>query len=169
MTEKENKKTEEVKEVLAKGAAEEVGASESKKESETKKGKKAAKPRGRAKKKDVKQIPVGLAFVQATYNNTMVTLTDPNGNVLAWSSAGKMGFKGPKKATPYAASVIVKNVVEKVFPYGLKEVSVFMKGVGSGRDGAVRALHANNINITTIKDVTPIPHNGCRPVKVRRV
>ena len=167
----ENKKVEENKEpaveemVLDTGEPVKEAAGEAKDE----KGKKVAKPRGRAKKKDVKQILIGLAFVQATYNNTMVTLTDPNGNVLAWSSAGKMGFKGPKKATPYAASVIVKNVAEKVFPHGLKEVSVFVKGVGSGRDGAVRALHANNINVTSIKDITPIPHNGCRPAKVRRV
>ena len=167
----ENKKTEEVKEVSIEDIVLDTGAPTVKDEKGEKeeKGKKSSnKPRGRAKKKDVKQIPIGLAFVQATYNNTMVTLTDPNGNVLAWSSAGKMGFKGPKKATPYAASLIVKNVAEKVFPYGLKEVSVFVKGVGSGRDGAVRALHANNINVTSIKDITPIPHNGCRPCKVRR-
>lgn len=168
----ENKKTEEAKETPTEEVILDTGASsESKSEKEAKeeKGKKAAKPRGRAKKKDVRQVPVGLAFVQATYNNTMLTLTDPNGNVLAWSSAGKMGFKGPKKATPYAASIIVKNVAEKVLPHGLKEVSVFVKGVGSGRDGAVRALHANNIIVTSIKDITPIPHNGCRPAKVRRV
>ncbi len=169
----ENKKIEENKEVSIEDIVLDIGAPEKEAKDEKgekdEKGKKSSKPRGRAKKKDVKQIPVGLAFVQATYNNTMVTLTDPNGNVLAWSSAGKMGFKGPKKATPYAASLIVKNVAEKVFPYGLKEVSVFVKGVGSGRDGAVRALHANNINVTSIKDVTPIPHNGCRPCKVRRV
>lgn len=167
----ENKKTEELKETPIEEMVLDTGAPEVKSEKEVKdeKGKKSSKPRGRAKKKDVKPVPVGMVFVQATYNNTMVTLTDPNGNVLAWSSAGKMGFKGPKKATPYAASVIVKNVAEKVFPYGLKEVSVFVKGVGSGRDGAVRALHANNINVTSIKDITPIPHNGCRPAKIRRV
>lgn len=130
--------------------------------------KKAAKPRGR-KKKEARQVTAGLVYVQATYNNTMVTITDPTGNVLSWSSAGLMGFKGPKKSTPYAASMIVKNAVEKVAPYGIREVNVFVKGVGSGRDAAVRALHANGLAVLTIKDVTPIPHNGCRPAKVRRI
>jgi len=114
-------------------------------------------------------IPKGKAYIQATYNNTIVSLTDMDGNVIAWSSAGQLGFKGPKKATPYAATTIVKNVVEKVQPSGLKTVDVFVKGVGSGREAAIRALGANNISILSIKDVTPIPHNGCRPPKVRRV
>lgn len=129
---------------------------------------KKAKPRSR-KKKEIKQVPSGRVYIQATYNNTMITITDPQGNVLAWSSAGAMGFKGPKKSTPYAASVIVRNVVEKVQPHGLKEVKVFVKGIGSGRDASVRALYANGLNVASIKDVTPIPHNGCRPPKVRRV
>jgi len=121
------------------------------------------------KKKVVKQVSQGCVYVQATYNNTIVTLTDLNGNTLAWSSAGHCGFKGPKKATPYAASSIVKNVADRVKEIGLKEVSVFVKGVGSGRDAAVRALNANGFSILSIKDITPLPHNGCRPPKPRRV
>jgi small subunit ribosomal protein S11 len=91
------------------------------------------------------------------------------GNVVSWSSAGRCGFKGPKKATPYAASIIVKDAADKAKAMGLKSVDVFVKGVGSGREGAIRALNANNINVMSIKDITPIPHNGCRPPKVRRV
>ena len=121
------------------------------------------------KKKVMKQVSQGCAFITATYNNTIVTLTDLNGNTLAWSSAGNCGFKGPKKATPYAASVIVKSASEKVKESGLKEVAVFVKGVGSGRDAAVRALNANGFNVTSIKDMTPLPHNGCRPRKPRRI
>ena len=132
-------------------------------------GKKSkAAPRKKAKK-NVRQVSHGRCYVQATYNNTIVTLTDPNGNVLAWSSAGKVGFSGPKKSTPYAASMIIKDVCEKVKDTGLKDVNVFVKGIGSGRESAVRALNANGINVLTIKDVTPIPHNGCRPPKPRRV
>ncbi|MCA9389496.1 MAG: 30S ribosomal protein S11 [Candidatus Magasanikbacteria bacterium] len=107
--------------------------------------------------------------MHASFNNTIVTLTDMNGNTLSWSSAGVQGFKGPKKATPYAASMIVKDAVEKAADYGLKEVSVFMSGVGQGREGALRALNANGLGILTIKDVTPIPHNGCRQPRPRRV
>jgi small subunit ribosomal protein S11 len=130
----------------------------------------SAAPAARTKKKKaVKNVSIGRAYVQATYNNTIITLTDNNGNVLGWSSAGSSGFKGPKKSTPYAASIIVKNVCDKVKDYGLKEVSVFVTGVGSGREGAVRALHANGLNVTSIKDITPIPHNGCRAPKPRRI
>lgn len=127
---------------------------------------KVAKPR---KKKVVRHVPIGRAYIQATYNNTIVTLTDQNGNVLSWSSSGGCGFKGPKKATPYAAGIVVKNAADKVIDYGLKELSVFVKGVGSGREAAVRALNANGFNILGIKDTTPIPHNGCRQPKPRRV
>lgn len=123
-----------------------------------------------SKKKKVKKVvKKGQAHIQATYNNTIVTLSDPQGNVLAWSSAGVNGFKGPKKATPYAAGIIVKNVAERVKDYGLSEVDVFVKGVGAGREAAIRALHANNISVTSIKDMTPIPHNGCRSKKPRRI
>ena len=97
----------------------------------------------RRRKKVIKQISHGNAYIQATYNNTIVTLADTNGNVLAWSSAGQVGFKGPKKATPYAASQVVKDVVEKVAPYGLRDVHVFVKGIGGGREGAIRALNAS--------------------------
>jgi|SRR3989339_1412684 len=120
-------------------------------------------------KKIVKQIPRGNAYIQASYNNTIVTITDPNGNALAWASAGGAGFKGPKKATPYAASLVVKNAVDKCAQYGLKDVAVYVKGIGGGREGAIRALHANGLNVTVINEVTPIPHNGCRAPKRRRV
>jgi len=123
----------------------------------------------RKKKKTIKAVPHGAAYVQATYNNTIVTLTDLNGNTIAWASAGNCGFKGPKKATPYAASMIVKKVTEKAEEYGLKDLSVYVKGVGSGRDASVRALNASGFNILSIKDLTPLPHNGCRPRKPRRV
>lgn len=126
------------------------------------------KTRGR-KKKAAKIAHDGCAYIQATYNNTIITLTDLNGNVLGWSSAGHVGFRGPKKATPYAASKIVKDVIEKTKDTGLKSVSVFVKGIGAGRDAAVRALNANNIQINSIKDVTPIPHNGCKRPRPRRV
>jgi small subunit ribosomal protein S11 len=131
--------------------------------------KKVVKPKPKKGKKSRAQVPTGKAFIQATYNNTIVTLTDLNGNVIAWSTAGVNGFKGPKKATPYAASMIVKDAVEKAADTGLKEVSVFITGVGQGREGALRALNANGLNILAIKDVTPVPHNGCRPPRPRRV
>lgn len=125
-------------------------------------------PRSRGKKKRT-FVSSGQAHILATYNNTVVTLTDQNGNVLGWSSAGHVGFRGPKKSTPYAAGVIVRNVAEKVRDLGLKTLDVFVKGVGSGREAAVRALTANGFNISSIKDITPIPHNGPRPPKPRRV
>jgi len=123
----------------------------------------------KSKKKIKKQVPIGRAYIKATYNNTIVTFTDQSGNVIAWSSAGTAGFRGPKKATPYAAGVIVRQAVEKAKECGLKEVSVFVKGVGSGREAAIRALNTNGLTSISIKDVTPIPHNGCRPKKPRRV
>lgn len=121
------------------------------------------------KKKAVRQVTHGNAYIQASYNNTIVTITDPNGDVLSWSSSGKVGFKGPKKATPYAAGMVVKDLVGKLESYGLKEIHVFVKGIGGGREGAVRALHINGLNVLSVSDVTPIPHNGCRPPKKRRV
>ncbi|MFA6466521.1 MAG: 30S ribosomal protein S11 [Patescibacteria group bacterium] len=123
----------------------------------------------KSKKKVKKSIKKGQAYIQATYNNTIVTIADGQGNTLAWSSAGANGFKGPKKATPYAAGIIVRNVVEKTKEMGLAEVDVFVKGVGAGREAAIRALHANGLAIGSIKDLTPIPHNGCRAKKTRRV
>jgi len=121
------------------------------------------------KKKIKRSIRRGQAHIQATYNNTMVSICDQNGNVVAWSSAGGCGFKGPKKSTPYAAGIIVKDVAEKVKDTGMQEVDVFIKGIGSGREAAVRALQANGLQVISIKDMTPIPHNGCRAPKVRRV
>ncbi len=121
------------------------------------------------KNKKKRQVRRGQAHILATYNNTIITLTDQNGAVLTYSSAGQCGFKGPKKATPYAAGVIVKNAVEKSKDYGLSEVAVFVKGVGTGRESAIRSLHAHGLKVVSIKDVTPIPHNGCRARKPRRV
>ncbi|MDD5109627.1 MAG: 30S ribosomal protein S11 [Patescibacteria group bacterium] len=128
----------------------------------------AAERSARAKKVK-RQVPVGRVYIQATYNNTIVTFTDPQGNVLAQSSAGLIGFRGPKKATPYAAGSIIRSAVTKVQGYGLREVNVFVKGFGSGREAAIRAINANGIAILGIKDVTPLPHNGCRPKKPRRI
>ncbi len=116
-----------------------------------------------------RQIRKGQAHIQATYNNTIVTITDLNGAVLGWSSAGVIGFKGAKKSTPYAASQIVNAVVEKVQKNNIKELQVFVKGVGGGRDAAIRALAAKGFEISLIKDITPIAHNGCRRRKPRRV
>lgn len=130
---------------------------------------KEIKAKAQKKQKAKKQVSRGRAYVKSTYNNTIVTLTDQNGNVLALSSAGQAGFKGPKKATPYAAGVIVKNVAEKVKEYGLRDINVFVKGVGAGREAAIRALNANGLNVLSIQDITPIPHGGCRPPKPRRV
>jgi small subunit ribosomal protein S11 len=124
-----------------------------------------AKRKGKKKK----FVTAGRAHIQATYNNTIVTLTDQGGNVLAWSSAGKCGFKGPKKATPYAAGVIVRDVVERTKIMGLKQVDVFVRGVGMGREAAVRALAGAGLQILAIKDITPVPHNGPRAPKPRRV
>jgi len=121
------------------------------------------------KKKVLKQVSHARAYIQATFNNTIVTVTDQNGDVLGWASAGMVGFKGPKKATPYAAGQVVKRVVDSIVPHAVKEVSVFIKGIGGGREGAIRGFNANGINVLSIKDVTPIPHNGCRPPKRRRV
>jgi len=121
------------------------------------------------KKKVKRSLKRGQAHIQATYNNTMVTISDQTGNVIASSSAGQCGFKGPKKSTPYAAGVIVRNVAEKVKDTGLQEVDVFVKGVGAGREGAIRALHTNGLEVLSIRDITPIPHNGTRAPKPRRV
>lgn len=116
-----------------------------------------------------KRIEKGKAFIKSSYNNTMVTICDSQGGVLAWSSAGSLGFKGPKKATPYAASKVVEALSDKVKKLGLRDLEIFVRGIGSGREAAVRALASHGFNILLIKDVTPVPHNGCRPPKVRRV
>lgn len=135
---------------------------------EKKGGKKPIKVK-RGKKKIIKQVTIGNAYIKATYNNTIITITDQVGNAISFSSAGLMGFKGAKKATPYAATVIVRDAVEKAKSTGIRDVNVFVKGVGMGRESAVRALNANGLNVMAIKDVTPIPHNGCRKPKPRRV
>lgn len=122
------------------------------------------------KKKTDKVVKIGRAYINATYNNTMISLTDNNGDVISWASAGMAGFKGAKKATPYAAQIITKIACQKAKEeYGLEEVSVFVSGVGTGREAAIRALNANGLNVTAIKDTTSVPHNGCRPKKPRRV
>ncbi|MDA1038219.1 MAG: 30S ribosomal protein S11 [bacterium] len=126
--------------------------------------------KSRAKKnKPIRQATVGNLFIQSTYNNTLVTATDLNGNTISWSSSGQCGFKGPKKATPYAAGIILKTLAEKLKGSGLKDVHVYVKGVGGGRDSAVRSINANGFNVLSIKDMTPIPHNGCRSQKPRRM
>jgi small subunit ribosomal protein S11 len=121
------------------------------------------------KKKVIKEVAVGRVYVNATFNNTLVTITDTEGNALGWSSSGAVGFKGARKSTPYAASTAVETLAKKLMTQGLNEVEVFIKGPGSGRDAAIRALKNSGINIKAIADVTPIPHNGPRPRKRRRV
>jgi small subunit ribosomal protein S11 len=121
------------------------------------------------KKREKKLIPLGRAYVQATFNNTIVTLTDPQGNVISCSSSGTSGFKGSRKSTPYAAQMAATTAARKAMDAGLKQVEVFVKGPGSGREAAIRALQAAGLYVTSIRDVTPVPHNGCRPPKRRRV
>ena len=125
--------------------------------------------KGRSKKKE-KKLPVdGIVNILSTFNNTIVTITDASGNVVAWSSAGSVGFKGTKKGTPFAAQLAAQAVVRKVTALGMKEVQVLVKGPGSGRESAIRAIQSAGLNIKSIKDITPIPHNGCRSRKRRRV
>ena len=121
------------------------------------------------KKKEKKNILNGVAHIQSTFNNTIVTITDPSGNVVAWSSAGTQGFKGSRKSTPFAAQLAAEDAAKKAMEHGMKNVEVYVKGPGAGREAALRALQAAGFNIVLIKDVTPIPHNGCRPPKRRRV
>lgn len=123
----------------------------------------------KAKKKVVKNITNGVAHIFATFNNTIVTITDRQGNTVVWSSCGSVGFKGSKKSTPFAAQITAKGAAKKALEHGLKDVEVYVKGPGSGRESAIRALQAAGLRITAIIDVTPIPHNGCRPPKRRRV
>lgn len=120
-------------------------------------------------KKNKRQILKGRASIQCTYNNTIVSIADLNGAILGWSSSGHLAFKGAKKSTPYAATQVVADVTEKVKKYGVQELEVFVKGVGSGREASIRALANNGFNLVTIKDITPIPHNGCRPRRPRRI
>ncbi len=128
-----------------------------------------AKPQARIRRREKKNITSGIAHVNATFNNTMVTITDVQGNTISWSSAGGMGFKGSRKSTPYAAQMAGEDAGRKAQEHGVKTLEVNVKGPGSGRESALRALQAIGFTITAIRDVTPIPHNGCRPRKRRRV
>jgi small subunit ribosomal protein S11 len=140
-----------------------------KKKAENEQKNKKAKAR-RKKKKVVVKVPIGRAYIKASYNNTIITITDLQGEVISWASAGVAGFKGPKKATPYAAQIITRIAVGKARQeYGLSEVSVLVRGVGTGRESAIRSLNNNGLIVTSISDVTPKPHNGCRARKPRRV
>ncbi len=127
------------------------------------------KPAVKAKKKAVKHVTNGVAHIQASFNNTIVTITDKKGETLAWASSGSVGFSGSKKSTPFAAQIAAETAAKKAMEHGLKEIEVYVKGPGSGRESAIRALQAAGLSISLIKDVTPIPHNGCRPPKRRRV
>src|SRR5579884_30938 len=131
--------------------------------------KKKAAVAAKVRRRERKSIPRGQAHIQATFNNTIVTLTDPNGNVISWGSAGGQGFKGSRKSTPYAAQVTAETAARKAMDHGLRQIDVFVKGPGSGREAAIRSLQAAGLTVTSITDVTPIPHNGCRPPKRRRV
>ena len=127
------------------------------------------KKRTRIRKKERKNIPQGRAYIQAIFNNTIITLTDPQGNVITSASAGTAGFKGSRKSTPYAAQLAATNAAKKGIEHGLKEIHVYVKGPGSGREAAIRSLQSTGLNVASIRDVTPIPHNGCRARKRRRV
>ncbi len=123
----------------------------------------------RVKRRERKNIDRGQAHIQSTFNNTIVTLTDANGNVISWASAGQLGFKGSRKSTPFAAQMAAEEAAKKAMEHGLKIVEVYVKGPGSGREAAIRSLQASGLEVSLIKDTTPIPHNGCRPPKRRRV
>lgn len=128
-----------------------------------------AKPVKKTKKRARKQIPVGIVHIQSSFNNTLVTVTDLQGNTLSWSSGGVKGFKGSRKGTPFAAQLAAEDAVRKAMEHGVRQVTVYVKGPGAGRDSALRVLQKTGIRVTGIRDVTPIPHNGCRPPKKRRV
>ena len=127
------------------------------------------KKKPKVKKKAVRVIPSGIAHILATFNNTIVTITDTGGNTITWASTGTSGFRGSKKSTPFAAGIAAERAARKSLELGVKEVEVFIKGPGAGRESAIRSLQAAGLRIKAIKDVTPIPHNGCRPPKRRRV
>lgn len=129
----------------------------------------AARGGGRGKKKVKKNVPRGVVHIQATFNNTIVTITDMEGNTLSWATAGNTGFKGSRKSTPYAAQITAQEAANRAMEHGLQQVEVYVKGPGSGREAAIRALQVVGLQIKMIKDVTPIPHNGCRPPQRRRV
>ena len=123
----------------------------------------------KTKKKTARNVTSGIAHVFATFNNTIITITDRQGNAVVWASCGSSGFKGSKKSTPFAAQIAARNAAKKALEHGMKDVEVFVKGPGSGRESAIRAIQAAGLRVSAIKDVTPIPHNGCRPPKRRRV
>ncbi len=123
----------------------------------------------RVRRRERKQIPRGNAYIQSSFNNTLVTITDPDGNTISWGSAGTAGFKGSRKSTPYAAGLAAEGAARRAMEHGLRQVEVYVKGPGSGREAAIRSLQAAGLTISAITDVTPIPHNGCRPPKKRRV
>jgi len=129
----------------------------------------ARAPSRSRKKRERKNIPVGVAHIKATFNNTLVTITDPGGNVVSWSSAGVQGFKGSRKGTPFAAQLAAQDAAKKALEHGMRSVDVYVKGPGAGREAALRALQAAGLSVNLIRDVSPIPHNGCRPPKRRRV
>jgi small subunit ribosomal protein S11 len=124
---------------------------------------------GRQRRRERKSVPRGRAYIRATFNNTLITITDPNGNALSWSSAGAQNFRGSRKSTPYAAQVAAETAARKAMEHGLRHVEVFVRGPGSGREAAIRALSQSGLTVVSMTDVTPIPHNGCRPPKKRRV
>ncbi|MDH4333887.1 MAG: 30S ribosomal protein S11 [Chloroflexota bacterium] len=123
----------------------------------------------RTKKREKKNVPVGHVHIQSTFNNTIVTITDPTGNTVSWGSAGLVGIKGSRKSTPYAASQTAEGAARRAMEHGMRQVEVFVKGPGAGREQAIRSLQTAGLEVTAITDVTPIPHNGCRPPKRRRV
>jgi len=129
----------------------------------------AQKKKAKGRRREKKSIPAGKAYIQSTFNNTIVTLDDPQGNVIAWASSGTAGFKGSRKGTPYAAQLAARDAARRAMEHGLRQVEIFVKGPGSGREAAIRSLQSSGLYITSIRDVTPIPHNGCRPPKRRRV
>ena len=129
----------------------------------------AAPKKSKTKRKVRKNIQTGHVYVQSTFNNTLITITDTNGNTISWSSAGARGFKGSRKSTPYAAGVAAEEAAKKAQDHGLKSVKVFLNGPGTGREAALRSLQSVGLRITSIRDITPLPHNGCRPPKRRRV
>lgn len=129
----------------------------------------AKKKSSRLKRRERKAVPRGRAYIQSTFNNTIITLTDPQGNVIAWGSSGTVGFKGSRKGTAYAAQRAAETAAKRGMEHGLRQIDVLVKGPGSGREAAIRALQAAGLNISSIRDVTPVPHNGCRPPNRRRI
>ena len=128
-----------------------------------------AQKKTKTRKRERKSIPTGRAYIKSSFNNTLVTLTDPAGNAIAWGSSGTVGFKGSRKGTPYAAQMAARDATRKAMIHGLRQVEVYVKGPGSGREAAIRSLQSSGLYVTGIRDMTPIPHAGCRPPKKRRV